>query len=1638
MLNVRLFARLLPGFLVLTLLAGCGGSGTPAAPAISVAVSPTSATLIGGATQTFAATVSNDSANAGVTWTASTGAITSAGVYTAPSPVTTTSATVTATSKTDTTKTATATITLTPISVSVLPATATLVAGATQTIVATVTSDCANAGVTWTASVGSITSAGVYTAPTPVTTATATFTATSKTDTTKTATATATLTPIAVSVAPTTATLIGGATQTFTPTVTGDTTLNQGVTWTASTGTITSGGVYTAPAVIMTTSATVTATSKTDPTKTATATVTLIPISLNPISPATISLGTGGSQAFTDTVANDGSNSGVTWSIGTGVGTLTASSTMGVTYNAPTTVISSTTTVTLTATSIKDPTKTTTATITLNPISVLISPASPAAMIGGATQAFTATVANDGSNSGVTWTVTGGGSFSAGATASGTPTTYTAASPVPTATAVVTATSVKDPSKTASATITLNPIAVSFSTVTTGVSLDAGQTLALNASVANDSSASGATFTSTGAGTVNPSSAIGNSPATTLTATGTTASTVTVTATSIKDPTKSATTASIAVNPALAITTAAGVLAGGTTGTAYAGATIAAGGGSGAKTFAIAGGSLPTGLSISATTGAISGTPTGTAGTATFTVKVTDSATIPVTVTSGTYTITITAAPLVWVSPTAGTLTYTVGTPITPITLSTTGGTGTITYSVNSGTLPQGLQIVGNQVTGTPTAPTVVSGNGVSFLATDSATPTPVTAVSASVTLIANPVTLAITSSALPTGTVGAAYSYQLTSTGGTGAITWSLSAGSLTGTGLTLSSTDLLSGTPTTTQSGLSLTFQAKDSATNQQQTVTKTLSLTVTNVLAITTNTSLPNATTNLAYNQSLVAAGGSGSGYTWTVTAGATGTNSLATLNLSVSTAGVISGTPTSTGTANFTVQVKDSSNNTASASFTVNAYAALALPSPNPSSLGSATTNASYSGSITATGGVPGYTWTVNGSSVGSGSVSLGNGTLIASSSGSTLNITGTPASTGTVTFTASVTDSTSASVGPIAYSINVSSTYTVSGQINSNIGCTGVSLNGVTVSINTTPVQTTTTSGSGNFSFSNVPNGTYTITPSVVGPSSVFYPATQSVTVNGSDFTAANFNATLGYTVSGTVAYTGAQTGQIYLTLNSSNCGNGSLGTSISATGAFTIRGVPPGVYTLQALMDNLGQGAANASNPSNVTTVVLVTTANLSGVIVSLSDPATVTLTTAPKLSGVGGFNTGALAQFKAITNSSGVEMATSYTLQWSTTSTFTTIAGSKTFPANGTHTNVWFVNGLTNGSVYYFRAYGTSAGTPISPYSSTVGPITIGTPTGGNTVTGSVSFTSTATGPLYTGFFDQNTGNFYGEYFANPVSAQAYSIQVPSGSNYFFVGVIDQNNDGVVDAGDITDTGNGGSNAVTVISGATSNENLTLPSTNGIAMVTTQNYQSIYSGGSSQGYNLSFQVNGLIKQPVAVTLVSGPNVINPVDIGVCGGVGSNCGQGSQIYFNIGSTAPTVNDTYTLNVTYSDGTTGALTAKVTAILNAFATSLAPQTGTSVSTAPTFTWTYPTNASSYTYQFYMNDSNGDTIWQIPGSNSKSNGFSSTTTSITWGTDPTGGGSTPSVGSLTLGTNYNWQIQVQDSNGNSAVTQVQYQP
>ena len=1574
----RVFAAL--GVLTL-FLAGCGGPAAP--PAISVAVVPGSATLVAGATQTFTATVSNDSASAGVTWTASIGSITSAGVYTAPSPATTTSATITATSKTDTTKIGTATVTLTPISVSVLPGTVTLVGGGTQTFTATVTGDATlNQGVTWTASTGTITSGGVYTAPAVIgSTLSATITATSKTDTTKTGTATVTLTPISVSVLPGTATLLGGGTQTFTATVTGDGS-SSGVTWSATTGTITTGGVYTAPAVIGSTlSATITATSVKDTTKTATATVTLTPISVS-VSPTTATLIGGATQTFVPTVTADGSSSGVTWSATTG--TITT----GGVYTAPA-VIGSTLSATITATSVKDTTKTATATVTLTPISVSYGSTTSATLDAGQQYGgLSATLSNDGSNSGILFTVASGGGFV------------------------------------------------------------------------------GASSTTTTTVTTSPATPIYYTPATVSSQT-----TTTITASSVKDPTKTA-VFTVTLNPAMAWTTPSSntaTLTGATTNTTYS-YTLATSGGTGTKSYTVVSGALPTGLSLS-TAGAITGTETGAAGTYIFGVRVTDQSSNP-SILSGTFTIVVTAAPLVFSTPTlpAGV----VGTPYST-TLTATGGTGALTYSVNSGGPLSLYGLTLNSATGvlsgTPTAPTVATpGTPLTFKVTDSATPTPVTTITGSANLLVNPVTLAITSTTLPTGGVGGPYSTQMTSTGGTGTVTWTMSPTNVVG--LTMSTTGLLSGTPTGTYTS-TVTITATDSATNQQQTKSITPTLTINPLIGTSTTLSPGTSTITAGTSITLTATVSPSSGSvtpTGTVSFYVGASTLLGTSSLSSGVA-TLPTTALPVGTDSVKAVYNGSSTNATSTSSTSNITVNLAtttttmVASPTTAAVGAtvtltATTTNSVSTAITGT--VSFY--------YGSGTF-LGNGTV--ASGIASVQVTTLPVGTDGV-YAVYNGDSINATSTSSTSNVTIYTAYNISGGISLNNYCssTSITIPNVTMVLSqgSTTIQTQTATN-GSYTFTGIAPGTYTITPSttVSGATAVLYPATSSVTVSSGNSVNNNFGMALGYTVGGTLTYTGAKTGRVYISLSNNNCGgNAYPGTSLasvsSSGSSYSIRGVSPGSYSVTTWMDTPGHGAPNTADPSGTGSVTLGTAA-VTNANFALTDPGTTTLTTAPSLQGVspmpssaGGTAVGVLLQFSGISNSNNIEMATSYTVQWSTSSTFATITDSQTFPATGVNgTNIWFLNtashaSLTNTSSYYFRVYGTSAGTSVSPYGtyngsgSSAALVSLAAPTGGVTQTGTVTLGSTSSGPLYVGFYNTSTGVFYGEYIASPAATQAFSVNVPAASTYYFVGVMDQNNNGILDAGDVSNTNNLKTLTTVPLAGAS----LVLPTSSAYALATTNYYVSTSSSGSSHNYSITAGLSSLIKQPVAVVLTSasnsdGANAVVPQDLGICTSCGSS---GFEAFFTTNNIAPTVGDSYGFSVTYSDATTGTATATTQGLLgpSALATSLSPSLSSSTSVTPTFTWTYPTNAANYTYYFSLCCSSNSNIWQLPGNNSHSNGgFTSAQVpgaSIPWitsGNDVLGNsGNTPTVTSLTLGNTYSWQIQTNDTYGDSATQQVNYTP
>src|SRR6266571_1197871 len=196
---------------------GCAGvSTTPTPISVSVTISPILATVAAGGTQQFSAAVQNTS-NTAVTWqvnggtggNATIGTISSSGLYTAPGVVPNpATVTVTAVSQADATKSAAAQVTITAattVSVTISPTSATVAAGGTQQFSAVV-QNTSNTAVTWqvngvtggNATVGTISSSGLYTAPGVVPNpATVTVTAVSQADATKSAAAQVTIRAVA-------------------------------------------------------------------------------------------------------------------------------------------------------------------------------------------------------------------------------------------------------------------------------------------------------------------------------------------------------------------------------------------------------------------------------------------------------------------------------------------------------------------------------------------------------------------------------------------------------------------------------------------------------------------------------------------------------------------------------------------------------------------------------------------------------------------------------------------------------------------------------------------------------------------------------------------------------------------------------------------------------------------------------------------------------------------------------------------------------------------------------------------------------------------------------------------------------------------------------------------------------------------------------------------------------------------------------------------------------------------------------------------------------------------------------------------------------------------------------------------------
>ena len=243
----------------------------------------------------------------------------------------------------------------------------------------------------------------------------------------------------------------------------------------------------------------------------------------------------------------------------------------------------------------------------------------------------------------------------------------------------------------------------------------------------------------------------------------------------------------------------------------------------------------------------------------------------------------------------------------------------------------------------------------------------------------------AIITTSLPDWTAGVFYSRQLEASGGTGALTWVDKNGDLVGTGLSLSSDGLLSGT---TATGGLIAFVAE--VTDEMSAGSEQALAVLINPAVAVVTTSLPEWTAGIPYSVQLTATGGGGA-LTWSDRF-----NDLVTTGLVLAPNGNLSGSAVAAGTINFTAQVVDTVGSADQKILTITVNPAVAITvEPLPEG----TEGEPYSVTLAATGGT------------GTLAFSDKNGDLAAW--GLTLDsegiLNGTPSDTGLLTFTVRAED-----------------------------------------------------------------------------------------------------------------------------------------------------------------------------------------------------------------------------------------------------------------------------------------------------------------------------------------------------------------------------------------------------------------------------------------------------------------------------------------------------------------------------------------------------------------------------------------------------------------------------------------------------
>ena len=312
--------------------------------------------------------------------------------------------------------------------------------------------------------------------------------------------------------------------------------------------------------------------------------------------------------------------------------------------------------------------------------------------------------------------------------------------------------------------------------------------------------------------------------------------------------------------------------------------------------------------------------------------------------------------------------------------LSASGGTAPYAFAVTSGVLPAGVTLDSSgYLSGVPAS-------AGSFTFTVRVTDAHSSTGSRTYTLDINLQTLNVDPSTLQDATAGAAYTAQLTGVGGAPPYTFSLANGTSLPPGLVLSANGALTGTPSL-GGVFAFGVTVKDATA---ATMSRAYVLDVT-LVPLTLGGSLGSGTYGMPYDKFLAASGGTAP-YTFSLLGGSLPPG------LTFSTAGELSGTPTTWGSFSFMIGASDKFGDTGVFPF------ALDIAGPQillmPDDLFAATSGLFYSATMSATGGIGTYTYTIASGTLPVGLTLASDGTL-----------SGIPAQTpGLFSFTVKATDS----------------------------------------------------------------------------------------------------------------------------------------------------------------------------------------------------------------------------------------------------------------------------------------------------------------------------------------------------------------------------------------------------------------------------------------------------------------------------------------------------------------------------------------------------------------------------------------------------------------------------------------------------